>query len=108
MVTAQGKRSGLEVQVVRTDEGIRALRLVTSILLTVAHARYENVGGNSTVDKLKAWQKQATEDSKLLERIGINGIFRSDEEGLIAWDRWRLLNEERLARVTAQSVGQSS
>jgi hypothetical protein len=63
-------------------------KLVNQVLLMAAVARYPKLDREPNIAEVMAWREAATKDREILESIGINGIFRSDEEGLRSWADW--------------------
>ncbi|MBL8065455.1 MAG: hypothetical protein JNM34_06300 [Chthonomonadaceae bacterium] len=95
-----GKASGVGFVVSKTEVGVRCLTLVGSLLLEVAAAKPMVVTDKLTpVDKLNAWALAAKEDRNVLEEIGINGLYRAEDEGLISWPQWEANCIERSARI---------
>ncbi len=84
-----GKRQGVGVFVAKTDEGIKCPYLVGGLLLaTAVYERSEPTSGVKAMDKLLAWRDAAVRDKSKLEGLGVDGIYRSSDEGLIRWDDW--------------------
>lgn len=71
----------------RTGHDSIVPKLIFQILMMTATAKYGNPQlGNAY--EFHAMRESAIKDRELLVRLGFNGVFRNDDDGLVSWDDW--------------------
>ena len=89
------------VRVVKTSYGTQCQNLLTGLMLRCFDVRYKvDPSGSAYIDKKARQRISALTDRDVLEGLGIHGVYRSKEEGLLNWDEWIALCEQRMLEAS--------
>lgn len=101
-VLSSGQELPMSVSLYEGDDGYESPGLVTTLIALVAIVKFGDVGEEAGgIQKLMAWHEQARTDGPILKEMGIPGVYRRREEGLMTWTQWADYLEARLVQSSA-------
>lgn len=99
VITSRGRRTAIGAQATPMPEGIRAPVLMTSALNSAAMNEGED--GEGGIGKLRNHLKFYKKNYARLRELGMRGIYRNPDEGLMTWEEWIAYLERRLEEAKA-------